>query len=500
MFNAKPVNEPEIDKVIGEDMRFWDAPRKVIGEDMRFWDAPRKADLIISELLGSFGDNELRGSGKFGFGGRAQRFLAPDGAESPVTTHKLWNDVKNYNDLAHFETALGSQKAFVPASCFECFVRVLLPEASPRIDRSAGADNSGANQSQIPASEQTYGRMMLMMHAKKPNDADDAPLVGHMMLLMPGSEMMHACMMCSSEQANGRMMRAWWAIVATCHMMLMMRASSAVACRMPGSEAKPEPKRQIMLLDARLGNDANDARLHDAMRAWWAIVATCHMMLLMPGSEMMHACMMCSSEQANGRMMRAWWAIVATCKPKPNDADGALLVGHSVASQGLVGQPYGLPGSEAKPEPKCQIMLLDARLGNDANDARLHDAKCFEFSHPNWQLTNNDRYAQIDFTSEAYPKAPNAKTVVAQSTWKADAKFAKTGSGFKIAVPIQVDSLVHGFAGYFHCELYAGLSVSINPESYSEGSPEPFPIYFPIRTPVVWKKGEKLESLVEMLE
>ena len=25
-----------------------------------------------------------------------------------VTTHKLWNDVKNYNDLAHFETACGT--------------------------------------------------------------------------------------------------------------------------------------------------------------------------------------------------------------------------------------------------------------------------------------------------------------------------------------------------------------------------------------------------------
>ena len=54
-----------------------------------------------------------------------------------------------------------------------------------------------------------------------------------------------------------------------------------------------------------------------------------------------------------------------------------------------------------------------------------------------------------------------------------------------VAAP-QVDALVHGFAGYFHCELYAGsdsaaghqlmegstvpgLSVSINPESYSEG-------------------------------
>ena len=62
----------------------------------------------------------------------------------------------------------------------------------------------------------------------------------------------------------------------------------------------------------------------------------------------------------------------------------------------------------------------------------------------------------------------------------------------KADVCAQVDALVHGFAGYFHCELNAGasasshdgfgkssasaschtvpgLSVSINPESYSEG-------------------------------
>lgn len=30
-----------------------------------------------------------------------------------MTTHKLWNDVKNYNDLAHFETALGAPGRFV---------------------------------------------------------------------------------------------------------------------------------------------------------------------------------------------------------------------------------------------------------------------------------------------------------------------------------------------------------------------------------------------------
>lgn len=31
----------------------------VVSCDMREWTAPEKADIIVSELLGSFGDNEL---------------------------------------------------------------------------------------------------------------------------------------------------------------------------------------------------------------------------------------------------------------------------------------------------------------------------------------------------------------------------------------------------------------------------------------------------------
>ena len=31
----------------------------IVSSDMREWDAPEKADIIVSELLGSFGDNEL---------------------------------------------------------------------------------------------------------------------------------------------------------------------------------------------------------------------------------------------------------------------------------------------------------------------------------------------------------------------------------------------------------------------------------------------------------
>lgn len=31
----------------------------IVSCDMRNWDAPEKADILVSELLGSFGDNEL---------------------------------------------------------------------------------------------------------------------------------------------------------------------------------------------------------------------------------------------------------------------------------------------------------------------------------------------------------------------------------------------------------------------------------------------------------
>ncbi len=47
--------------------------------DMRLWQAPRKADILVSELLGSFGDNELSPECLDG----AQRFLQPDGISIP---------------------------------------------------------------------------------------------------------------------------------------------------------------------------------------------------------------------------------------------------------------------------------------------------------------------------------------------------------------------------------------------------------------------------------
>eukprot|EP00252_Welwitschia_mirabilis_P023148 TRINITY_DN6476_c0_g1_i2.p1 TRINITY_DN6476_c0_g1~~TRINITY_DN6476_c0_g1_i2.p1 ORF type:complete len:665 (-),score=128.63 TRINITY_DN6476_c0_g1_i2:370-2364(-) len=88
----------------------WDGMVTVVSKDMRYWDAPEKADIVVSELLGSFGDNELSPECLDG----AQRFLKDDGISipssytsflEPITATKLYNDIKSHKDIAHFETA-----------------------------------------------------------------------------------------------------------------------------------------------------------------------------------------------------------------------------------------------------------------------------------------------------------------------------------------------------------------------------------------------------------
>lgn len=70
----------------------------VVSADMRYWEAPEQADIIVSELLGSFSDNELSPECLDG----ATRFLKPDAIcipqsytsyLSPISSQKLYNEV-----------------------------------------------------------------------------------------------------------------------------------------------------------------------------------------------------------------------------------------------------------------------------------------------------------------------------------------------------------------------------------------------------------------------
>eukprot|EP00124_Ichthyophonus_hoferi_P000328 Ihof_evm24s11 gene=Ihof_evmTU24s11 len=83
--------------------REWGDDVTVVSGDMRDWKAPEKCDILVSELLGSFGDNELSPECLDG----AQAFLKEDGISipssytsfvSPLMSSKLHNEVRNIKE------------------------------------------------------------------------------------------------------------------------------------------------------------------------------------------------------------------------------------------------------------------------------------------------------------------------------------------------------------------------------------------------------------------
>jgi len=88
----------------------WGDMVTIVHTDMRVWKAPEKADILVSELLGSWGDNELSPECLDG----AQKFLKEGTGisipyqytsfVSPISTTKLWNDVSSFQELKSMET------------------------------------------------------------------------------------------------------------------------------------------------------------------------------------------------------------------------------------------------------------------------------------------------------------------------------------------------------------------------------------------------------------
>ena len=90
--------------------QYWGDRVNIVFSDMRTWKAPEQADILVSELLGSFGDNELSPECLDG----AQKVLKPDGISipanytafvAPMSSNKLHADVSTFKDLAKFETS-----------------------------------------------------------------------------------------------------------------------------------------------------------------------------------------------------------------------------------------------------------------------------------------------------------------------------------------------------------------------------------------------------------
>ena len=87
----------------------WGNKVTIVHADMRHWHPDFKAHILVSELLGSFGDNELSPECLDG----AQKFLRKDGISipssytsylSPITATKAWTEVSVRDSLQQFET------------------------------------------------------------------------------------------------------------------------------------------------------------------------------------------------------------------------------------------------------------------------------------------------------------------------------------------------------------------------------------------------------------
>eukprot|EP01060_Flectonema_neradi_P010711 TRINITY_DN1779_c3_g1_i2.p2 TRINITY_DN1779_c3_g1~~TRINITY_DN1779_c3_g1_i2.p2 ORF type:complete len:539 (+),score=100.43 TRINITY_DN1779_c3_g1_i2:93-1709(+) len=138
----------------------WNGNVEIIESDMRVWNAPEKADIMISELLGSFSDNELSPECLDG----AERFLAPDGVMipqsyrsylAPLQSHKLHTEVLAYDDLTHIETAyvvkIHAGHLIAPAKqCFEYIHPKPPPPYPQKNDRMLSLEFEVPNNSTLP--------------------------------------------------------------------------------------------------------------------------------------------------------------------------------------------------------------------------------------------------------------------------------------------------------------------------------------------------------------
>ncbi|XP_027332876.1 protein arginine N-methyltransferase 1.5-like [Abrus precatorius] len=104
-------NNPNVAMALKEliESEAWENIVTVITCNARSWVAPVKADILVSDLLGSFGDNELSPECIDGL----QRFLKKDGISipssytsflQPLTASKLYNNIKKLKDILYFDT------------------------------------------------------------------------------------------------------------------------------------------------------------------------------------------------------------------------------------------------------------------------------------------------------------------------------------------------------------------------------------------------------------
>jgi len=109
--SAIEKNENALPSLFFKNKEKWENRVTIINEDMRLWNPSDKCDILVSELLGSFGDNELSPECLDG----AQKYLKKDGISipssytsylGPIQSRKLHEEIlsiRKNNDNCNFQ-------------------------------------------------------------------------------------------------------------------------------------------------------------------------------------------------------------------------------------------------------------------------------------------------------------------------------------------------------------------------------------------------------------
>ena len=93
----------------------------------------------------------------------------------------------------------------------------------------------------------------------------------------------------------------------------------------------------------------------------------------------------------------------------------------------------------------------------------------------------------VNFHTSFHPSSP-----LTLFAFSADSGPTRSMSETLTWSPQEADYLLHGFAGYFHADLYGGVTMSTNPPTRTEGMVSWFPAFLPLRNPTLVHAGKSV--------
>ena len=95
--------------------------------------------------------------------------------------------------------------------------------------------------------------------------------------------------------------------------------------------------------------------------------------------------------------------------------------------------------------------------------------------------------------TELRPRAPHRQQHDRNSACRDEDHSRACTLRFKLAESAGEAACLHGFAGFFDAQLHGAVHISTVPATHTQGMHSWFPIFFPLRQPVLVRRGDVIE-------